>query len=347
METRIIDARSDTATRPTPAMMEAIGAAALGDEILGEDLTVNRLQELAAELLGKEAALFTTSGTMSNQIAVMALARRGDEVIVGSRSHIYNLETGGLAALSQVQARPLEFPDGYADPALVAAAIRQPGVQNARTGLICLENTYDLNRGCPVTAENTREICELAQARGITVYLDGARLFNAAVALNTTAKELARPVDAVQVCLTKGLGAPYGAVLAGGREFIAECRRLKQRLGGGLRQAGIVAAPGVVALESMVGRLAEDHENAAFLARELHGIEPSLLDPAGVHTNAVNIDISGTGVRAEELLAGLERAGIRIKQVGPVNFRLMTHLNVRRPEVDKILAAVRSILKNE
>ncbi|MDR1710228.1 MAG: PLP-dependent transferase [Candidatus Accumulibacter sp.] len=339
----MIDMRSDTASLPTPAMLEAIRNAPLGDEILGEDPTVKRLEALAAEIFGKEAALFTVSGTMSNQIAVMAFTQRGDEIVVGSRSHIYNLEAGGLSALSQVQPRPLEFPQGRMDPAQVEEAIRPPGVQNARTGLVCLENTYDLNKGYPVTAENTAEVCRAAHGRGVPVYLDGARIFNAAISLGTDVRALTREVDAVQVCLTKGLGAPFGALLMGEKSFIEKCKWLKQRLGGGLRQGGVVAAPGVVALTSMRERLREDHENARRLALGLKEIDATLLDAEDVRSNAVGIDASAARIDPETLLRRLSEEGIKIKRTGPSSFRLMTYPGITREHVETVLAAMKKI----
>lgn len=340
----MIDLRSDTASMPTPDMMSTIQEAGLGDDILGEDPTVNKLEAVAAELFGKEAALFTCSGTMSNQIAVMALVGRGDEIIVGDRSHIYTLEAGGLAALSQVQVRALPFPGGYMDPSLVEAAIQPLGMQNARTRLICLENTYDLNFGYPVTAENTAEICALAHSYGMPVYLDGARIFNAAISLGVDVKELVRDVDALQVCLTKGLGAPFGAVLAGSREFIDTCKRMRQRVGGGLRQAGIVAAPGIVALTQMPQRLAEDHQNACTLAKGLKAIDGTLLESGEVPSNAVNIDIAQTGIDSKVFLERVQRSGVKIKQVGLTQFRLMTYYNIGPQEIQRALDAVKIAL---
>lgn len=337
----MIDVRSDTASMPTADMMSAILAAELGDEILGEDPTVRKLEAVAADLFGKEAALFTCSGTMSNQIAIMALTSRGDEVIVGSRSHIYNLEAGGLAALSQVQVRALPFPKGYMDPAVVREAIQPIGMQYATTRLICLENTYDLNQGYPVTAENTAEICALAHSFGIPVYLDGARIFNAATSLGVPVLDLVRDVDALQVCLTKGLGAPFGAVLAGSKEFIETCRRLRQRVGGGLRQAGIVAAPGIVALTQMTHRLEADHQNAAILAAGLKQLDGTLLESTSVPSNAITIDISRTGVDPKAFLQRVNEAGVRIKPIGQTEFRLMTYHNIGSNEIEKILDAVR------
>lgn len=340
----MIDVRSDTASMPTKEMMEAIQHADLGDDICGEDPTVKRLEEIAAALFGKESALFTCSGTMSNQIAVMALVGRGDEIIVGEKSHIYNLEAGGLAALSQVQVRAVPFPKGCIDPETVKAAILPPGVQQPRTQLLCLENTYDLNRGYPVTAKNTAEVCALAHSYGIPVYLDGARIFNAATSLGEDVKDLVREVDALQVCLTKGLGAPFGSLLAGSSAFIDTCKRMRQRIGGGLRQAGVVAAPGIVALTQMTQRLGEDHRNAAILAAGFAEIHPTLLNVADVKTNAITVNIGQTGVPSEEFAGRLLQMGIKAKQVGPSEFRFMTYHNIAEKEIRQIVNAVRTIL---
>lgn len=340
----MIDMRSDTASLPTPEMMAAIQQAKLGDVINDEDPTVKELESLAAEIFGKEAALFTCSGTMSNQIAVMALTERGDEIIVGERSHIYNLEVAALATLSQVQARPVPFVKGYLDPTVVREAIMPVGVQRPRTKLICLENTYDLNRCYPMSAENTAEICRLAHSYGISVYLDGARIFNAAATLGVDVKDLVRDVDALQVCLTKGLGAPFGGLLVGSRAFIERCRLMRQRVGGGLRQGGIVAAPGIVALREMTKRVGEDHENAKALALGLVEIDPTLLDPSDVVANAVTVDVSRTGTEPQVFLEGLLREGIKAKRISETEFRFMTYWNIGPQEVQKALDAVKKVL---
>lgn len=343
----MIDVRSDTATLPNSEMLDAILKAKLGDEILGEDPTVARLENLAADILGKEAAIFTCSGTMSNQIAVMALTKRGDEIIVGEKSHLYNLEAGGLAALSQVQVRTISCPKGYMDPDLIKVNIMPRQVQYAKTGLICLENTYDLNYGYPVTAENTREVCNIARDYGIPVYLDGARIFNAAVSLKIDVKELVREVDAVQVCLTKGLGAPFGSVLAGNRMFIDECKHLKQRIGGGLRQAGIVAAPGIVALTKMPQRLEEDHVNAQILANGIKEIDSTLLNLDDVVTNAIVLDVSETSISSDDFRLGLLQNGVKVKQIGSSKFRIMTHLNIGQEEIRYILESIRKVFNSK
>lgn len=342
-----IDLRSDTETMPTAAMLQSVLTARLGDDILGEDPTVKELEALGAEMFGKEAAMLTVSGTQANQIAVMTLTERGQEVIVGDRTHIYNLEVAGLACLSQVQPRPIACPRGFYDPDLVAASIREPGIQAARTGLICLENTYDLNRGYVMAPANIDAIGDLAHAAGIPVYMDGARILNAAAACGVGIRKLVAKTDAVQLCLTKGLAAPVGSLLMGTGAFIDKARWVRQRIGGGMRQAGIIAAPALVALRTMVDRLAEDHANAAFLAQGLHDLDPRLVDPAEVQTNVVTIDVShlqaGPGAVPDRLAA----RGIKIKQVGPTAFRMICHNDISRPDLDLVLSVFAEILNNE
>ena len=263
----IIDLRSDTVTLPTPAMRQAMADAEVGDDVFGEDPTVNRLEERAAELLGKEAALFTASGTMSNLLAVLTHTQRGDEVLLGSEAHIFWSEVGGAATLVGVQPRTLpNRPDGTLDPTLVEAAIRRPDVHHPQTGLLCLENTHNRCGGGVMTVEETATLSEVAHDRGIPVHLDGARLFNAAVALERPAKDLTAPVDSVCFCLSKGLGAPVGSLLGGSREFVDRARKYRKMVGGGMRQAGVIAAAGLVALTTMIDRMAEDHANARRLA---------------------------------------------------------------------------------
>lgn len=343
----VIDMRSDAASMPTPEMIQAITTARLGDSISREDPTVRQIEELGAEMFGKEDAVFVISGTMANQVAVATLTRRGQEVIVGLESHIYNLEVAGMAAVSQVQARPISCPQGFMDPAELEAAINEPGVQVADTGLICLENTYNLNRGYIMSLENIRTISKIATAKGIPVYMDGARIFNAAVASGVDVKEIVSSVDAVQVCLTKGLGAPIGSLLIGDAAFTAEARKIQQRLGGGMRQAGIIAAPGIVALNKMVDRLSEDHENARYLACCLHELDNRLLSLEDVQTNIVSIDIGFTGIDSNTFLSLLNHRNIFIKRIGPSAFRLVCYHNINRPMIDKVIDALDDILSQE
>lgn len=342
--TETIDLRSDAVTLPTKEMLEAIVGAELGDDILGEDPTVKRLEELGATILGKEASLLVISGTMANQVAVMTFTQRGQEVILGDQSHIYNLEVAALATMSQVQVRLISCPAGYFDPVEIENAVQLPGIQEATTGLICLENTYDLNRGFVMSLENTEEIGAIGRKYSIPVYMDGARIFNASLALGKSAKELVTPVDAVQVCLTKGLSAPLGSLLIGKKDFIEEARRMRQRIGGGMRQAGVIAAAGIIALTKMVDRLAEDHENAQVLAQGLNEIDECLLEYE-VQTNIVLIDVGSLGIDGDFFLNQVMQRGIKIKKIGRTSFRMICHYGVTRKEIDKVLIAIREIVK--
>jgi len=341
---KILDFRSDTVTTATDEMRRAMAAAEVGDDILGEDPTVARLEAASAALFGKEAGLFVISGTMANQVAVMALTQRGDEIIVSEDSHIYNLEVGGLAALSGVQPRPLRAAGGRFDPADVRRAIRPPGIQSAVTRVLCLENTYDLNRGIPLPAEYHAEMAALARSRGVAVYLDGARIFNAAVAFGATPADLCRHVDCLQFCLSKGLAAPVGSVIVGPCDFIAKCRWVRQRIGGGMRQAGHMAAAGLVALESMAGRLAEDHANAKRLAAGLAALDHRLADPAATLTNIVHIDLAAAGRQAGPVVDRLRAGGIKIKQIDDGRCRMITHWGLDAADIDAALAAFRAAL---
>ncbi len=341
---QIRDFRSDTVTQPTAEMRAAMAAATVGDDTLGEDPTVDQLEEYSAALLGKEAGLFVASGTMANQVAVQVLCRRGDEVLVGAESHIFNLEVGGLAALAQVQTRPLPTHQGYFDFADLRAAVRLPGVQAPRTGLLCLENTYNLNGGIPLPPAYFREVRLIAQEFGLPVYVDGARIFNASAALGVSPAELAADVDAAMFCLTKGLAAPFGAVLVGSRQFIDEARWIKQRLGGGFRQVGHMAAAGLVALQSMRQRLLEDHASAKRLALGLAAIDDRLVDVEQTLTNIVNVDFSPVGQTASAMVNRLLEQGIKIKYIGETRCRLVTHYGLTIEDVDYAVAAIRRLL---
>lgn len=343
MAAKIIDLRSDTATLPTQEMLQAMTVAELGDDILGEDPTVRRLEELGAGMFGMEAGLFLISGTMANQVAVMTFTQRGQEVIVGRESHIYNLEVAALATLSQVQPRPISYPSGYFDPVEVKRAIQPRGIQKADTGLICLENTYDLNRGFVVSLENTEEIGAIGREHGIPVYLDGARIFNAALFLGNTVAELSAPVDAVQVCLTKGLSAPLGSLLMGKKDLIDEARRMKQRIGGGMRQAGVIAAAGIVALTRIVDRLWEDHSNAQVLATGLREIDERLLNYE-VQTNIISIDLEPIGIDGDSFFNQVSARGIKIKRIGQASFRMVCHYGISTEDIDEVLSVLRDVI---
>ena len=330
--------------------------AVVGDDILGEDPTVRELEDLGAEMLGKEAGLFVTSGTLGNQVAVMTFAQRGEEIIVGDQTHIYNLEVGALAALSQVQARPVAVRDGRYDPDEVERAIRPVGIQSTRTALVCLENTYNLNEGLVLDLENVSEIRKMADSYGIPIFLDGARIFNAATALGLPGAEVAGPADAVMFCLSKGLSAPVGSLLVGTGEFIDRARVIRQRLGGGMRQAGVIAAAGIVALRKMVARLAEDHALARRLALGLSQIRGLDVDPGRVQTNIVggrlvpggrlvsDVPADHGAPDAEVFLSRLLSHGVKAKRTGPTSFRMVTHHGITEEDIDYVIDVCRGVL---
>ncbi|MFD1708355.1 threonine aldolase family protein [Siminovitchia sediminis] len=340
-----LDLRSDTASLPTEKMKKAMFNATLGDDILKEDPSVNELEELAASMLGMEAALFVISGTMANQIAVMTLTERGQEVILGPESHLYNLEVAGLAALSQVQVRPVKVENGCYDIDHVKEAIQEKGIQSATTGLICLENTYNLNEGSVVPLKNMAEIKEIADKHNIPVYLDGARLFNAAAYLGVKPSEVCQHVDAVQFCLTKGLGCPLGSILAGPKTFIEEAKRIRQRLGGGMRQAGVIAAPGIVGLTEMVDRIGEDHVTAAKLfngLRTIPGIKPTANH---FHTNIVSVEIDKDSWNADRFIEALKKYNILVKKVGSHRVRMVTHYHIRDEDINHVVQCIQTVME--
>jgi threonine aldolase len=325
-------------------MREAMYKAVVGDDIMGEDPTVRELEEMSADILGKEDALFVTSGTMGNQIAVMTLTNRGEEVIIGDTSHIYNLEVGGLAALSQVQARPIEVPNGVYDTLKMEELIQEVGVQRAKTSLICIENTNNLNAGFVVPLENINAVCNLAKKNNIPVHLDGARVFNAAVASKTSVKEIVKNVDTVMFALTKGLAAPFGAILAGNKDVIAKARWMKQRIGGGYRQAGFLAAPGIVALNTMRPQLEIDHKHAQILGRGMAKINGLKVDTTRIHTNIVTGSVEDLPITIEDFLDKLMQKGIKAKRISKTSFRMITHFGVEESHLQKVIAAVEDII---
>jgi len=330
-----VDLRSDTVTRPSAGMRRAMHDAEVGDDVFGDDPTVNRLQALAAELLGFEAGLFMPSGTQSNLAALMAHCQRGDEVLAGQNAHTYRYEGGGAAVLGSIQPQPLENePDGSIALERIAAAIKPDDPHFARTRLLALENTID---GKVLPLPYQRAAADLAHERGLATHLDGARLFNAAVALGVAPHEVAAGFDSVSACLSKGLGAPVGSLLLGSREFVDRARRPRKMLGGGLRQAGVLAAAGIYALEHNVARLADDHANARRLADGLRGIEELAVD--GPHTNMVFVTVSPA--RLPALQSFLRERGILI--LGrPASLRLVTHLDVDAAGIERAAAAFRA-----
>lgn len=343
---KIIDLRSDTVSQPTQEMREAMYNAVVGDDIMGEDPTVRELEILAAETLGKEDGVFVSSGTMANQIAVMTFTNRGEEVIVGDTSHIFNLEVGGLAALSQVQTRPISISNGIYDIELMEDLIQEEGIQKAKTGLICIENTNNLNAGMVVPIENINEVCELGRKYNIPVYMDGARIFNAAIASDIAVKEIVKNVDAVMFALTKGLAAPFGAVLLGDREFIKRARRFKQRIGGGYRQAGFLAAPGIVALRTMMPQISIDHNNAKLLGRGLSKIEGLKVDTTRIHTNIVTGSVEMLPITIEAFLIKLLDEGVKAKRISKTSFRMVTHWGIDESHIQYVVETIKDIVAN-
>jgi len=341
-----IDLRSDTVTLPTPAMREAMYRAELGDDVFGEDPTVNRLEAMSAERMGKEAALFVVSGTMGNLVAMLTHCGRGDEVIMGDRSHTFLNEQGGISTLGGVHVRTVpNLPNGMLDPAVVEKAIRADNIHYPRTRLICMENTHNICGGKVLSPAKMSTVKGVAERPGLAVHLDGARVFNAAVALGIEAREIAAQADTVQICFSKGLSAPVGSAICGSADFIREARRKRKVVGGGMRQAGIIAAAAIVALEQMVDRLVEDHENARALAQGLAQVGGFVIDPESVETNMVFCDLKNPSIGANRLVQGLAAEGVIIRSSGPARFRFVTHYGLVREDIDIVLAAFRKVMK--
>src|SRR5712692_5953696 len=327
----MIDLRSDTVTKPTPAMRRAMADAEVGDDVYGEDPTVNRLQERAAEIFDKEAAIFVPTGSMGNQTAVKLHTRHGQEVVIEERGHIFNFEMATMAAFSGCVARPVRSRDGSGILTWdeIAGAIHANAAYYvAPTGLIALENSHNLAGGSVATRARTEEICKRAHEMNLPVHLDGARIFNAAAALGESVADLARPADSVMFCLSKGLGAPVGSMLLGTRAFIDEARVIRKMLGGGMRQAGVLAAAGLVALEESPKRLAEDHANAKRLAAGVAELPGVKIDPEKVVTNIIIFDVSGTGLTASEFSSRLKSRGVLMNGVSDRQMRAVTHYDV-------------------
>ncbi len=341
----IIDLRSDTVTKPTPAMRRAMVEAEVGDDVLGDDPTVQRLEELAAGRLGKEAALFVPSGTMGNLISLLVHCGRGDEVILGDQAHTYVYEAGGSSAVGSIHPRPLpNRPDGTIDLALLEASIRPDDIHAPRTKLITLENTHNRCGGAVLPVAYMDAAAELARRRGLALHLDGARIFNAAVALGVDVQDLVRGCDSVSFCLSKGLGAPVGSVVVGSRAFIHEARRARKLVGGGMRQAGVIAAAGIVALTEMVDRLAEDHANARRLAEGIASLPGIVLDPATVQTNIVIFALQRPDLSPQQLTARLHEQSVWLFAIGGQRLRAVTNYHVTAQDIELAIDAFASIL---
>lgn len=343
----MIDLRSDTVTKPSDKMRAAMAAAEVGDDVFREDPTVNRLQERAAEVFEKEAALFVPTGSMGNEVAVKLHTKAGQEIVIEERGHVLNYELGAAALISGVTIRPVRSGDGSGhltwkeiEPAL---HINQP-YYVAPTALICLENTHNFAGGSVMTAEQCADVCEKAHAVTLPVHMDGSRIFNAAVASKTSVAELTRQCDSVMFTLSKGLGAPAGSMLLGPSDFIEEARVWRKRLGGGMRQIGILAAAGLIALEDGPKRLHEDHENSKALANGVAEISGISIDPASVQTNIVIFDVSGTGKTSGEICARLKDAGVLAIGISDAQIRMVTHCDATSTNISRTIETLRTIL---
>ena len=344
----MIDLRSDTVTKPTPAMRKAMAEAEVGDDVYGEDPTVNLLQVRAAEIFGKEAALFVPTGSMGNQIAVKLHTKPGQEVVIEERGHIYNYEMAAMSAVSGTLARPVKSSDGSGilnwDDIFGAIHANDAPYYVARTGLVALENSHNLAGGTIMSADRTTEICEKAHELGLPVHLDGARIFNAAVAQNETVADLSKSVDSVQFCLSKGLGAPVGSMLVGDKDFINEARAWRKLLGGGMRQVGVLAAAGLIAIEETPKVLHIDHENAKLLAEGVAGLKGVSIDAEKVVTNIVIFDVSDAALSAAEICARLKEQGILASPFGN-SIRMVTHYDVSKEDIQTTLEALQKIIQ--
>ena len=342
----MIDLRSDTVTRPTPAMRKAMAEAEVGDDVYGEDPTVNRLEAAAARIFQREAALFVPTGTMGNQIAIKVHTRPGQEIICEERAHILDWEMGMPALFSGCVLRTLRGEDGILTWSEIKKKIPSYSYARAQTGLIEIENTHNMAGGTVTPVEVMEEICNAAHDRGIPIHLDGARVFNAAVALNLPVADVTRKFDSVMFCLSKGLGAPVGSMLVGSRSFVDQARSVRKALGGGMRQAGVLAAPGLIALEEMPKRLNEDHANAKFLAEGLAQIPKLRIKPEKVKTNIVIFDVSPTGMNTEQFLRRLLDQNVIGSAVNESIIRLLTHMDVTRPDCEQAVEAIRKVCES-
>lgn len=340
-----VDLRSDTVTKPTPEMRRAMAEAEVGDDVYGEDPTVNRLEQRAAEIFGREAAIFVPSGSMGNLIAMRLHTRPGQEIICEEWGHVLNFEMASMSAIAGCLPRPVHTPDGILTWPLVKEAIRPKIYYRAQTGLVCCENTHNMQGGVILPQAVGDEICDQAHAAGLPVHLDGARIFNAAVALGKSVRELTQKFDSVMFCVSKGLGAPIGSLLTGSRSFIEQARIHRKLLGGGMRQAGVIAAAGLIALEKSPARLHVDHENARFLAEALARMPGILLDPAKVNTNIVIFDVSGTGMTSGEISRRLALRRVYINGVNAALMRIVTHQDVDRAGCERAIEEVEKAIR--
>jgi threonine aldolase len=340
-----VDLRSDTMTQPTPEMREAMARAEVGDDVWDEDPTVKRLEAMAAARVGKESALFVSSGTMGNLLCVLAQTHSGQEVVLDLDSHIFNSEVGGAAVIGGVQMLPVKTERGFLTPDQVKSAVRPANIHIAPTGLVCLENTHNRHGGTCCTPEEIAAVAAAAHAAGVPVHLDGARLFNAAVALKRDAREFVQHVDSVTFCVSKGLSAPVGSLICGSAAFVDRARRFRKMVGGGMRQAGIIAAAGIVSLERMVNRLADDHANARTLAEAVAKMPGLRVDLASVQTNIVVVrvdrgDAARSATATQELVTGCAARKVKIHAMGPAAIRCVTHKDVDAEDIRRAIDAM-------
>lgn len=341
---RVIDLRSDTVSEPTEKMRLAMQQAEVGDSQKAEDPTVNRLEAMAAEMLGKEAAIFLPSGTMSNLIAIMCHTRRGDRVVLGRLSHILNSEGDGLTAVAGVMPQAVPDDEGIPSPADVDQAITPRSAESPYTTLICLENTHNWAGGAASTPGEIAGIAAVASRYDVPIHVDGARLFNAAVALHLEVRDLVRDVDSVCFCLSKGLAAPVGSVLCGSKEFITRAWKVRKTLGGAMRQSGHLAAAGILALTEMVDRLEEDHANARYLAEMLAGLPVVKIDPARVETNMIVFEIDQRQMSRQEFTAALAERGVKVSVAGKSRLRMLTHIGITAEDVEYAAKVVKEVV---
>ncbi len=342
-----IDLRSDTVTKPTPEMREAMAEAEVGDDVYMDDPTVNKLQEKATEMLGKEDSLFVPSGTMGNLLALLVHCQRGDEVIVGDKSHIYMNEAGGMSALGGIHPHPvMNQTDGTLALDDILASIQSEDVHHAITRLICLENTQNVCGGVPLSVEYTRAVGKIARENNLLLHIDGARIFNAATALNVSVKELVEPADSVMFCLSKGLVAPVGSMLVGSKKFVTRARHLRKMLGGGMRQVGVLAAAGLISLEKMSTRLGQDHARARKLSEGLKQFNGLILDARTTSTNMVYFNLAeDVKLSVDQIVDEMKKRGVLVDWAGPRRFRLVTHYWVDDAGVEKTVKAFGELLK--
>jgi threonine aldolase len=340
-----IDLRSDTVTLPTPRMREAMATAKVGDDVLGEDPTVNQLEAMAAKRMGKEAAVFVASGTMGNLVALLTHCARGDEIMVGSQAHMFLFEAGGASALGSIHSRQItNQPDATLDLTDIEAAIRADDPHCPRSRLICLENTHNRCGGACLTPDYMHQVRTMADRYKLQIHLDGARIFNAAVALGVDVRELTRDADSVSFCLSKGLSSPVGSLVCGTADFIRQARRARKVVGGGMRQAGIIAAAGIVALEHMVDRLADDHANARRLAKGLADTPGIALDPSRVQTNIVIFELQEHAPPPTEFCQRMIDHGVKVDAIGGRRIRAVTHYGIEPDHIEQALSAVKQAM---